>query len=318
MPLLAIVVPCFNEEEIIEQTFDVLVLKTKKMINEGKICQKSFICFVDDGSSDATWKLIGKKIKDCRLVKTKAIRLSKNEGHQNALIAGLMEVKDRCDCVITIDGDLQQDEEKIDEFVEKFNMGSEIVLGVRNNRKTDGIFKKTTALLFYKIMEMMGAKTIKNHADYRLIGKQALRYLLEFKERNLFLRGLILELGFKVDFVYFNVKKRIAGNSKYSFVKMFSLAWDGIASSSIFPLRIIAFVGFLIFLISSFLGFYGLFASFVLKTAIPGWTSTVVPMYFLGGIQLLGIGILGEYIGKIYKETKRRPKYFIKERVESE
>lgn len=288
------------------------------MIDGGKICQKSFVCFVDDGSSDLTWELLSRKIKESKSVKTRAIQLSRNEGHQNALVAGLMEVKNQCDCAITIDGDLQQDEEKIDEFVEKFNAGSEIVLGVRNNRKTDGMIKKTTALLFYQLMSIMGAKTIKNHADYRLIGKQALQYLSEFEERNLFLRGLILELGFKVDFVYFDVKKRIGGNSKYSFMKMFSLAWDGITSSNIFPLRIISFIGFLIFLISSFLGFYALFASFVLKTAIPRWTSTVVPMYFLGGIQLLSLGIIGEYVGKIYKEAKKRPNYFIKERVESE
>lgn len=246
-----------------------------------------------------------------------ALRLSRNEGHQNALLAGLMEVKEKCDCAISIDGDLQQDEEKFDNFLEKFKNGAEIVIGIRNDRNSDGLFKKITAQFFYSLMSFFGTKTVKNHADYRLMGKNALMALSNFKEKNLFLRGLIFELGFNVDRVFFDVKKRIAGSSKYSLGKMITFAWNGITSFSVFPLRMISVVGFFVFLLACLFGFYALFVSLCLKSAVPGWTSTVVPIYFLGGIQLLSLGVIGEYIGKIYQETKSRPRYIVEDKIKT-
>lgn len=265
---------------------------------------------MDDGSSDNTWKILIDNIEDRNI----AIQLSKNFGHQNALMAGLEEVSDKCDCAITIDGDLQQDEEKIDEFIKKYQDGAEIVLGIRTDRSSDNSLKKITANLFYFLMSLMGTRTIKNHADYRLMGKDSLKALLMFGEKNLFLRGLIFELGFSVSTVYFDVRDRMAGKSKYSLSKMFSFAWDGIASTSILPLRIVGFLGIFVCMISCFLGLYALVITIFLKTSIPGWASTVVPMYFLGGVQLLSLGVIGEYVGKIYIEAKNRPRYIIKER----
>ena len=309
-PVLAVVIPCYNEEEIIPKTINIIDKKISKLIDEGKIGSSSFICFIDDGSKDATWKILIDNL--CK--KNIAIRLSKNFGHQNALVAGLEEVVNKCDCAITIDGDLQQDEEKFDEFIEKYYEGAEIVLGIRCNRNTDNFFKKITANLFYSLMSMIGVKIIRNHADYRLMGKNSINALLMYGEKTLFLRGLIFELGFSIASVYFDVRDRTAGKSKYSLSKMFSFAWNGITSTSIVPLRIVGLLGIFVCTISCFLGLYALVISIFFKTNIPGWASTVIPMYFLGGIQLFSLGIIGEYIGKIYTEVKNRPRYIIKER----
>ncbi|WP_305862928.1 glycosyltransferase family 2 protein [Helicobacter cholecystus] len=313
-PLLAIVVPCYNEEEVLQTTIYTLDKKLATLIQEKKIHSDSFLCFVDDGSADKTWDLLIEHLHKRNI----AIKLSKNFGHQNALLAGLQEVVNRCDCCISIDGDLQQDEDKIDEFIKKYTDGAEIVLGIRRDRNTDGLFKKLTAYLFYSIMSLMGAKTLRNHADYRLMGRRSIEALLRFGEKNLFLRGLIFELGFSIATVDFDVRERFAGKSKYSISKMFSFAWNGIASTSVVPLRVVGFVGILVCVISLCLGVYALFTSIFLKTNIPGWASTVIPMYFLGGIQLFSLGIIGEYIGKIYTETKNRPRYIIEERFFNE
>lgn len=302
--------PCYNEEEIILSTIKILKNKILSLIQKDIISQQSFLCFVDDGSSDNTWNALTGNIGEQNI----AIRLSKNFGHQNALMAGLEEVYDKCDCVITIDGDLQQDEEKFDDFIKEYQKGAEIVLGIRSNRATDGYFKRTTANLFYSLMSLMGTRTVRNHADYRLMGKKSIQALLMFGEKNLFLRGLIFELGFTVSTVYFDVRDRMAGKSKYSLSKMFSFAWNGITSTSILPLRLVGFFGVLLCIFSCCLGLYALIVAIFFKTNIPGWASTVIPMYFLGGIQLLSLGIIGEYIGKIYTEVKSRPRYIVRER----
>ncbi len=311
--VLAIVVPCYNEEEVLPETVKRLLAIMKKLINANKISNESFILFVDDGSKDMTWNIIENLAKQNSQIK--GLKLSRNFGHQNALLAGMEYVFDKCDCLITIDADLQQDENAIEEFIQKYMDGSEIVLGVRNDRKSDSVFKKLTALIFYELMLKMGVNITKNHADYRLIGKRAIKALLEFKEVNLFLRGLVPLIGFKTDYVFFDVKERIAGSSKYTFRKMLAFALDGISSFSVVPLRLITFIGFLIFVGSLIMGVIVLYTALFTNKAVQGWASTVLPIYFISGIQLLSLGIIGEYIGKIYIETKRRPRYFIEKCV---
>lgn len=314
-PVLSIVIPCYNEEEVVAITHETLQRKLLQLAENNLISRSSYLLFIDDGSCDNTYQILKDLAFSNNTFKTKVIKLSKNFGHQNALLAGLMEVKNHCDCCITIDSDLQQDIEKFDEFLYKFSHKFDIVLGVRKDRKTDGFLKKWSALIFYKIMNFMGVETIKNHADYRLISNRGLQYLSLFKEYNLFLRGLIFELGLKKDIVYFDVKERKIGASKYTLLKMLSLACNGITSFSIIPLRIISVLGFIIFLVSFVLGLYSLIIATIFKTAIPGWASTVIPIYILGGIQILSLGIIGEYIGKIYKESKARPTYLIEEKI---
>lgn len=306
---LALVVPCYNEEEVLEVTYKSLQTIITLLIEKNKISKDSYIVFVDDGSSDKTWEIISTLHQ--QHVNVNGIKLSKNQGHQNALMAGMEYTIDKCDCLISIDADLQQDEKSIEDFVDKFALGAEIVLGVRNDRQTDNLFKKITALAFYNLMNIMGVNIIKNHADYRLVSNRVNKALIDFKEVNLFLRGLIPLVGYKTEYVYFDVKDRFAGESKYTIRKMLSFAIDGITSFSITPLRIISVLGFFIFLISFLMSLYVLGAVFLTNKALPGWASTVLPIYFLGGIQLLSLGIIGEYIGKIYKETKRRPRYFL-------
>lgn len=306
---LALVVPCYNEEEVLEVTYKSLQTIITLLIEKNKISKDSYIVFVDDGSSDKTWEIISTLHQ--QHVNVNGIKLSKNQGHQNALMAGMEYTIDKCDCLISIDADLQQDEKSIEDFVDKFALGAEIVLGVRNDRQTDNLFKKITALAFYNLMNIMGVNIIKNHADYRLVSNRVNKALIDFKEVNLFLRGLIPLVEYKTEYVYFDVKDRFAGESKYTIRKMLSFAIDGITSFSITPLRIISVLGFFIFLISFLMSLYVLGAVFLTNKALPGWASTVLPIYFLGGIQLLSLGIIGEYIGKIYKETKRRPRYFL-------
>lgn len=312
-PKLVIVVPCYNEEEVLPETIVRLTNVMNELMEKQKISRDSFILFVDDGSRDRTWEIIENTAKINSTIR--GLKLTRNFGHQNALIAGMEYVVDKCDCLITIDADLQQDENAIGDFLDKYSSGAEIVLGIRKDRKKDGFFKKMTALGFYELMKIFWVRILKNHADYRLLSNRVNKELLKFAEVNLFLRGLITYLGFKTEVVYFDVKERFAGKSKYSFKKMLAFAWDGITSFSVVPLRFITLTGFLIFLATIFMSFYVLYVVFFTDRAVPGWASTVLPMYFLGGVQLLSLGIIGEYIGKIYKETKRRPRYLIEKEL---
>jgi glycosyltransferase involved in cell wall biosynthesis len=311
--VLALVLPCYNEELVLDETSIRLSVVLQKLAESRKISSESYILFVDDGSKDKTWEKITKLSMNTRSIK--GIKLSKNQGHQNALLAGMEYTADKCDCLISLDADLQQDENSIEEFLDKFLDGCEVVLGIRNDRKTDSFFKKTTALAFYKLMSIMGVNVVKNHADYRLLSNRANKALLSFEEVNLFLRGLVPLIGYKTDYVYFDVKDRFAGESKYTVSKMLSFAIDGITSFSVTPLRLISIIGFLIFFFSILMSLYVIGAILFTSNAVPGWASTVLPIYFLGGIQILSIGIVGEYIGKIYKETKRRPRFFVEKQI---
>lgn len=313
LPILAVVVPCYNEELVINEAVKKINSVINMLVIENVISIKSFIVFVDDGSRDNTWNLIesfGFHFENIR-----GLKLSRNQGHQNALIAGMEFAKDRCDCLISIDADLQQDEGLIPAFITEYMNGSEVVIGVRNDRASDSLFKKLTATVFYKLMISMGVNIIKNHADFRLLSNKANSALLEHKEVNLFLRGLIPLIGFRTGYVYFDVKYRLAGKSKYTLFKMLSLAIDGVTSFSVTPLRLVSFMGVIIFSASILMSIYIISYSFFTDKAIPGWASTVIPIYFMGGVQLLSIGVLGEYIGKIYSETKKRPRYFIDKEI---
>ncbi|MBR7118527.1 MAG: glycosyltransferase family 2 protein [Helicobacteraceae bacterium] len=308
LPKLALIIPLYNEEEILAKSINLFCTKLDRLKQKNIISLDSFIVFIDDGSLDSSFDILQNHINSNNIV---ALALSKNVGHQNALLAGLQYVIDKCDCAISIDCDLQQDIDKIDEFLVYFKNGCDIVFGVRKDRFSDGLFKKWSSNLFYKMMEILGVKIIKNHADYRLLSNKALGFLGEFKEVNLFLRGIVLEIGLKSAIVYFDVKKRELGRSKYSLAKMMSLATNGITSFSIAPLRIIFVLGFLIALASGIFGIYGICIAIFSDSAVPGWASVVVPVYFLGGIEMLSLGIIGEYLGKVYKESKARPRYLI-------
>ncbi|PAF43945.1 glycosyltransferase family 2 protein [Helicobacter sp. 11S02596-1] len=301
--------PCYNEEDGIIQSLQTLQDKLATLKNSQIIAQESFIICIDDGSEDNSFSLLQDYTSQtpyCTIIK-----LTKNYGGQKALLAGLQYAKGRCDCCISIDADLQQDIEKFPEFIKKYNEGAQIVLGIRNDRKTDTFFKKASSLGFYRLMQMLGTPAIPNHSEYRLLGSKALEKLAAFQESNIFLRGLIFELGFKIDYVYFDVKPRTIGASKYSLSKMLSLAIDGITSFSTRPLHLISLIGMVVFLMSFLLGIYSLYTTLVLQKSIPGWASIALPLYFLGGVQLLALGVIGEYIGKIYAETKHRPRYLI-------
>jgi len=308
-PILAIVVPCYNEDLVIEETSRRLTGLLDELISKTKLAPSSYIYFVDDGSQDNTWPLIVKFHEENSRIK--GLKLSRNVGHQKALLAGLLSIMDRVDCAISIDADLQDDISIIEGFVDRFSEGYEIIYGVRKERKTDTFLKKYSALFFYKIMRLMGVNIIYNHADYRLASRRVLYHLSSFKEYNLFLRGIFPLLGFKSTTILYDRKERFAGHSKYPLRKMISFAWDGITSFSITPLRFITLTGFVIFILSLLLSFWA-FISFLNKEVIPGWASIVIPLYFLGGIQLVSIGLIGEYLGKIYKEVKARP-HFLKD-----
>jgi len=312
-PKLVLVIPCYNEEEIIVETIEKTYEFLVELIDSKMVSEDSFIKFVDDGSSDETWSIISSNAIKYDLIK--AIKLSKNEGHQNALIAGMESIVDICDCVVTLDADLQQDMNAIYEMLERYKEGYEVVLGIRMDRSSDTFFKKITALGYYKTMQLMGVDIDTNHADYRLLSNRALKFLLEFKERNIFLRGTIKLVGLKSTSVYFKTQERMAGESKYPLKKMLSFAWNGIASFSVFPLKMITVIGFFIFLLSIVATMHSFYIAMFTDEAVPGWASTVLPIYFIGGIQLFSIGILGEYIGKIYIESKSRPRYFIEEEL---
>ena len=312
MPILYFVVPCYNEQEVLPVSCRLFTDKLSSLIASGVISDKSRVLFVDDGSRDNTCALIKEFAEKNGLVC--ALKLSRNRGHQNALLAGLMAAKDRCDIAISLDCDGQDDINAADEMIKQYLDGCDIVYGVRKNRKTDSAFKRGSAQLFYKLLNAMGAETVYNHADYRLLSKRALSALGEYKEVNLYLRGMTSLVGFKSTCVYYDRTERLAGESKYTFGKMISLALDGITSFTVKPIRIITAVGFVIAIIS----FIGIIWSVVARLAgdtVSGWASTVAIICFLGGIQILSIGVIGEYIGKIYLETKHRPRYTVEQEI---
>ncbi len=305
---LYLVIPCYNEEAVLPETAKRLKEKYDSLIATGKISPDSRIVFVNDGSKDKTWELIEDLHRSDRIFR--GICLSRNKGHQNALMAGLMTVKDECDAAISLDADLQDDINAIDAMVDKYAEGYEVVYGVRSSRKKDTFFKRTTAQGFYKLMKSMGVETVYNHADYRLMSARALKALSEFDEVNLFLRGIVPLVGFKSTEVTYERGERFAGESKYPFKKMVSFATEGITSMSIKPIRMIATLGLLVFLVSIGVLIYSIVRKFMGDT-VEGWAFLAVSIWALGGIQLLAIGVIGEYIGKIYMETKHRPKYII-------
>lgn len=311
--ILYVVIPCYNEEEVLEETTKQLKPKIERLIKSKKISAKSKVMYVNDGSKDKTWDLI-KKISEKEKLFT-GITLSRNKGHQNALLAGLMTAKNYADVVISMDADLQDDINAIDEMIDKYHEGCDIVYGARSKRKTDTWFKRVTAEGFYKFMHFMGVDVVYNHADYRLTSKRVLEDFSEFKEVNLFLRGMFPLIGYKSDIVYYERKERFAGESKYPLKKMLNFAWDGITSFSVKPIRLILNVGIIIFAISLLMLLYCLIVK-VTGNAVDGWTFIVGSIWLVSGIQMLSIGIVGEYIGKIYNETKRRPRYIVAENLE--
>lgn len=308
MDVLYIVVPCYNEQEVLRETAAQLAEKLSRLREAGKISPDSRILFVDDGSQDSTWSIIeqlnGSGQPVCGL------KLSRNRGHQNALLAGLMTAKSCADMVISMDADLQDDVNTIEAFVDRFHEGYEIVYGVRSERKTDTFFKRNSALLFYRLIQALGADVVYNHADFRLMSRRALVELEKFREVNLFLRGMVPLLGFRSTTVPYERHERFAGQSKYPLRKMLSFAAEGILSFSVRPIRLIMETGILIFLVSIVLLIYFLIVHFQGRT-VPGWTTIAVSTWAIGGLQLLATGIIGEYIGKIYLEAKARPKYII-------
>ncbi len=306
---LAIVVPCYNEEEVLPETNSRLLALMTEMQQSGLVSENSGIYYVDDGSKDKTWDLISKFNSENHCIH--GIKLSRNRGHQNALLAGLFSAKG--DVIVSIDADLQDDINVIKEMIFRHNEGYEIIYGVRSSRKSDTYFKRTSAQLYYRVLKFLGVDLVYNHADYRLMSRRVVDCLKGYKEVNLFLRGVIPQLGFRTAIVYYERNERFAGESKYPLRKMLALAADGITSFSVMPLRMIFWLGFLVSLGSLAMVIWIIIGKFTMNSTIPGWASSVLPIYFIGGIQLLSTGILGEYISKTYLETKQRPKYFIEE-----
>lgn len=313
-PQLAIVLPCHNESESIDHAVTQLTTLIQELADEGLISKKSYLFFVDDGSTDESWSIIEKLNRDNKIIK--GLKLSQNFGHQAALLAGLSEVTKKCDAAISIDTDLQQDPLAIRDFVKEFRKGADVVLGVRKDRGTDGWLKKQTALGFYALMRVMGVNIVPNHADYRLLSKRALEALALFTEPSIFLRATCLELGFRVSTVLFDVSERQFGQTKYSLRKMLRLALHGITSFSVVPLRIVAMIGFVIFLFSIVMGGYVIWHALIVGDTVPGWASTILPIYFIGGVQLLCLGVVGEYVGQIYKTVKHRPRWICEHKLD--
>ena len=307
---LYMVIPCYSEREVLPETSKRLKKKLSTLVKAGKIDPESRIIFVNDGSKDRTWEIIRRLHEEDPVFG--GVNLSRNRGHQNALLAGLMTVKDHADMAISMDADLQDDINAIDEMVEKYLNGTDIVYGVRSSRAKDTFFKKATAEGFYKLMNTMGVNTVFNHADYRLMSKRALEGLAEFREVNLFLRGIVPMIGYSTDVVYYERGERFAGESKYPLGKMLSFAIEGITSLSTKPIRMITFLGFFIFLVSIGILIYSLVRHFMGATIV-GWTTLMVSVWAIGGLILLSLGVVGEYIGKIYLETKARPRFLIEE-----
>jgi len=308
---LGIVIPCYNEGEVLPETVRQVTELIDRLVALGKISADSKVCFVDDGSKDRTWALIEHHAAQNRHVS--GIKLSRNRGHQNALIAGLFTAEG--DALVSVDADLQDDLKAIEHMVDRFRGGAEIVYGVRNRRETDTAFKRLTAEGFYKLIAALGAESVYNHADYRLMSRRAVECLKQYREVNLFLRGIVPLIGFKSEIVYYDRANRFAGRSKYPVRRMIALALDAITSFSVVPLRMITLVGFVIFVASMLVTLWALWVRFFTNDAVPGWASVVLPMYFLGGIQIFCIGMLGEYLGKTYSEVKARPRYVIEKVV---
>ena len=311
-PTLYIVIPCYNEQEVLPKTAPMFKQKIEQLQEKGKISDKSRVMLVDDGSKDGTWSIIEGLAEDKLF---EGVKLSRNFGHQRALLAGLMTARDECDITISIDCDGQDDINAIDLMVDEYLGGAEIVYGVRNDRTSDTAFKRITAQGFYKFMKLMGADVVYNHADYRLMSAKALKEFADFKEFNLFLRGMVPMVGFKSTAVYYERHERLAGKSHYPLKKMLSLAMDGITSLSTKPIRLITALGFVVAVIS-LVGIIWSVVGVITHSTVAGWASTVSIICFLGGIQLLSIGVIGEYVGKIYMETKKRPRYIIEKRTE--
>ncbi len=306
MNRLAIVVPCYNEEEMLPITTRELTDVLEDLQKKGKIAEDSYILYVDDGSKDATWHIISSQHEEFAHVQ--GLKLAGNVGHQFALTAGMISAAKNADVVISIDADLQDDTGVMEEMIDKFDAGCDIVYGVRNDRKKDSLFKRTTAQLFYKTMAAMGVKTIYNHADFRLMSRRAVESFSQYQESNLYIRGIVPMLGYQTDCVYYERKERVAGSSKYPLNKMLSLAWNGITSFSVRPINYVTTLGMLIVAVAVIAGIYAL-VSFGTGHVVQGWTSLILSVWFLGGLQIFAIGLVGQYIGKIYLEVKHRPRY---------
>jgi len=310
-PRLAIVVPCYNEVDALRQTAATLVSRLDSLLAGGLVSELSCLCLVDDGSTDGTWELIEElHAADGRV---HGLKLTRNFGHQGAVLAGMLECD--ADAVVTIDADLQDDESCIQEMLQCYRGGHDIVLGVREDRASDSLLKRTTAQGFYRLLRLLGIDVVFNHADYRLLSRRALVELRQYPETNLFLRGIVPLLGLRRATVRYARRPRLAGQSKYPARRMLSLAWEGLTSFSVAPLRMVAGIGFLIALASLAVTIWALTVKLVYDSAVPGWASTVVPLYFLGGVQILCLGVIGEYVGKIYLESKRRPRYAVESRL---
>ena len=306
---ITLIVPCYNEEEVLKIASQALREVLDDLAGKRKIAEDSFILFVNDGSRDRTWELIEEEHRE-HPVQVCGVKLAGNVGHQFALTAGLITAMDMCDVTISIDADLQDDVTVIEEMIDKYHNGSDIVYGVRRERKTDTFFKRTTAQGFYKLMGLMGVKTVYNHADFRLMSRRAVEQFSKYQETNLFLRGMMPLLGYQTDMVYYDRKERVAGESKYPLKKMLALAFNGISSFSVKPISLILGLGMFIIIVSALALIYALISYFT-GHVVPGWTSLILSIWFLGGLQLLAIGLVGQYIGKIYIEVKHRPRYNI-------
>ena len=311
MLTLYAVVPCYNEEEVLPQSAEILREKWQRLMTEGKISPESRIALVDDGSKDQTWPIIAELCAPADSLFC-AVKLSHKRGHQNALLAGLETCMDRCDAIVSLDADLQDDIDVIDQFVEQYEAGCDIVYGVRSDRSSDGFAKRFTAQSYYKLLKLLGVDILYNHADYRLMSRRALHALAEYRESNLFLRGIIPELGFPSAVVTYARKERQAGESKYTLTKMMKLAFDGITSFSVRPIRLLSALGVATLLVAVVMAIYTLVRHFTGNT-VSGWASLMISIWFLGGLNLLALGVVGEYIGKIYGEVKARPRYIVEQ-----
>jgi glycosyltransferase involved in cell wall biosynthesis len=309
MTVLAVVSPCYNEQEVLPETCRRMVKLLADLADAGKISRESRVYFVDDGSRDRTWEIIDSFVAEGLPVV--GIKLTRNRGHQNALLAGLFSSEG--DVVISVDADLQDDINAIKEMIDRYHAGCDVVYGVRQRRKKDTFFKRFSAEMFYRLIALFGAQTVFNHADYRLLSRRAIEALKQFREVNLFLRGIVPLLGYESAVVYYDREARFAGESKYPLRKMIALALDAVTSFSVVPLRLITLIGFVVFIFTAIMSAFTLWIRFFTDIAVPGWASTMLPIYFLGGIQILCLGVIGEYLGKIYSESKARPRFLIEQ-----
>ncbi len=315
VPVLAIIIPCYNEEEALSNTLNTLLSYVDELVSKQKISEKSFIYLVDDGSKDKTYSIM-EQYHNEKPEKIRVLKFSRNFGNQKAILAGLLEVrKYDIDCCVTIDADLQQDERTIEKFLEEYQNGYQIVCGVRNDRKTDSLFKKSTAIAFYKLINLLGVNMEPNHSDYRLVSKEVLDVLHQYREVNLFLRGVFQEFGFKKQYVHFDVRPRMQGESKFNFFSLMALAMQGITSFSIIPLRFVSVVGFIMFFTSLLLAIHAVYEKIANQNTVSGWATIVLALAVIGGLQILCIGIIGEYLGQLFQEVKARPRYIVEKEL---